>query len=264
MGGRGSKSNISTPTVRLQAPPQPQQPRQQAPISQQPPTAQNTPVMAAAITALSQMTDAQLAQLVLQSRGIDMPNQLKDAADRTQEFVYAAGLNEKPLVLDDAAFAQYLKDNGIPTSQIISRSVNPITYRNSDGTRVTLTASDVIDMMKYSRLNYVGGKHGGQVYGAGTYFDMNGGRGTGYGSTGSKTAIAALNPATAKVISDTALRGRAAQFAQSHPQFARAVGSYSSSTMSIYALAMGYNVIQSGSYHNVIDRSALVYRKSDQ
>lgn len=81
--------------------------------------------------------------------------------------------------------------------------------------------------------------------------------------------MAVLNPSTAKVITDTQLRQRAAAFSQSHPQFTRAVGPYSTSfhnnNMSIYALAMGYNVIKdSGSgYHNVIDRSALVYRKSN-
>ena len=38
-----------------------------------------------------------------------------------------------------------------------------------------------------------------------------------------------------------------------------------SDNISIYALAMGYNVIRSdyNNYHNVIDRSALVYRQSN-
>ena len=234
--------------------------QQQTPISQQPPTAQNTPVQAGAVTAISQMTDAQLAQLVQLARTVDMPNMLKDVSDLTQGFVYAAGLNEKPAVLDDTAFAQFLRDNNIPQSQVIARSVDPITYQNADGTRITMTATDVIDLLKYSRLNYVGGKYGGHLYGGGTYFDMNGGHPTGYGV---ETTVAALNPKTARIISSTALQTRAQAFARTHPQFAQAVGSYRSSTMSIYALAMGYNVIQSGSYHNVIDRAALVYRKSN-
>ena len=58
-------------------------------------------------------------------------------------------------------------------------------------------------------------------------------------------------------------------FARSHPKFAKAVGPYNTSysggknNMAIYALAMGYNVITAdyGGYTNVIDRSALVYRK---
>lgn len=245
--------------MRLNAPQQ----QQQTPINQQPPTAQNTPVQAAAVTALSQMTDAQLAQLVRLARSVDMPNMLKDVSDLTQGFVYAAGLNEKPAVLDDTAFAQFLRDNNIPQSQLLVRDVNPVTYRNPDGTRVTMSADQIVRMMKYSRLNYIGGKHGGQVYGAGTYFDMTGGKPTGYGSGKFATAVAALNPKTAHIISDTALRTKAQAFARSHPQFAQAVGTYRSDTMSIYALAMGYNVIQSGSYHNVIDRAALVYRESN-
>lgn len=263
MGGRGSNSKIQTaaPATRSHVNPQ-----QQVPVSQQAPTAQNTPVTAAAITALSQMTDAQLAQLVRQSKSIDMPNVLKDVADQTQAFVFAAGLNEMPTVLDDADFAQFMQDNNISNSQILSRSVNPITYTNANGSSITMKASDVIDMLKYSRLNYIGGKVGGQAYGAGTYFDQTGGSSTGYGKA---TAIAVLNPKTAKVITDSQLSTKARAFAQSHPQFAKAAGAYDTSfhnnNMSIYALAMGYNVIKesTGGYHNVIDRSALVYRKSN-
>ena len=140
-------------------------------------------------------------------------------------------------------------------------------------TSVSISASfslslSLSDMMKYSRLNYIGGKVNGQAYGAGTYFDRNGGVNTGYGST---TVVAVLNPKTAKTIDVTTLRSRARAFAASHPKFARAAGAFNTrfnnNNMSIYALAMGYNVITDSktnpSYHNVIDRSALVYRKSD-
>lgn len=246
--------------------PQPIAPQSNQPVSQQPPTDQNTPVQPAAVTNLSQMTDAQLAQLVQQSRSVDMPNALNDVVDQTQRFVFAAGINELPTVLDDQAFAQYMSDNNIPRSQILTRSVNPISYKNNDGTTVKMSANDVIDMMKYSKLNYIGGKVGGQAYGAGTYFDQTGGRSTGYGNT---TATAVLNPATARVIDDRTLATKARAFSQSHPQFTRAAGAYSTSfrnnNMSIYALAMGYNVIKDhyGGYHNVIDRSALVYKQSN-
>lgn len=266
MGGRGSNSKIQrripTPTLI----PQPTPPQVNQPITQQPPTDQNTPVQPAAVTNLSQMTDAQLAQLAQQAKTIDMPNFLNDVADQTQRFVFAAGINEKPTVLEDSDFDQYLIDNNIPRSQILARSVSPITYRNNDGTTVKMSADDVIDMMKYSRLNYIGGKVNGQAYGAGTYFDMTGGRNTGYGGT---TATAVLNPNTARIITDRQLASQARAFAQSHPQFARAVGAYDTSfhnnNMSIYALALGYNVIKDSTsgYHNVIDRSALVYKKSN-
>lgn len=259
MGGRGSTSQL-----RKRMPQQPQQQTAQNPIQQQPPTPDNTPVVNGALTALSQMSDDQLATLMANSKTVDMPNHLNDAVDATQKFAYTAGVNEMPTVLDDSAFDQFLKDNNIPKSNILSRSVSGVTY-NSGGIRYNLTATDITDMMKYSTLNYVGGKHGGQVYGAGTYFDMNGGMNTGYHS--GATALAVLNPKTAHCIDKGSLQSMAATFAQSHPKFAKQVGRISNSTLSIYALAMGYNVITDSktnpSYHNVIDRKAIVYRKSN-
>lgn len=236
-------------------------PPQAIPISQQPPTAQNTPVVAGALTAISQMDDAQLAALARRARGIDMPNMLADAPDRTQEFVYAAGMNEKPAVLSDSEFQQFMRDNGIDQSEVLSRSIDPNDYHNAYGTHVKMTPKDIIDMLKYSRFNYIGGKYGGKLHGAGTYFDQNGGANTGYGR--GATAVAVLNPKTARAIDDYALRQRVGAFRASHPQFARAVGGLTNETKSIYALAMGYNVITDGSYHNVIDRAALVYRDSN-
>jgi hypothetical protein len=210
------------------------------------------------------MTDDQLATLMANSKTVDMPNHLNDVVDATQKFAYQAGINEMPTVLDDAVFDQYLKSNNIPRSDILSRSVSGASY-NSGGINFNLSPTDVTDMMKYSTLNYVGGKRGGQVYGAGTYFDRNGGSNTGYAS--GATAIAVLNPQTARVIDKGSLQTAAASFIKSHPKFAKQVGRVSNSTLSIYALAMGYNVITDSktnpSYHNVIDRKALVYRKSN-
>lgn len=47
--------------------------------------------------------------------------------------------------------------------------------------------------------------------------------------------------------------------------FSPALGRADSDNYSIYAMAMGYNVITSdvNGYHNIIDRKALVYRASD-
>lgn len=257
MGGRGSKSRIQRHMPQPQ-PPQQQQPPQQTPINQ-------TPVVNDAMSVLNSMSDDQLAQLMKQSKNVDMPNHLNDVVDVTQKFVYKAGFNEMPQVLDDAAFDQYLKDNNIPRSDILSRSVNGANY-TVNGVSMRLTPQQVTDMMKYSQLNYVGGKHGGQVYGGGTYFDKNGGHNTGYG--GGATAIAVLNPATAKIIDKVTLKSQIPAFIQSHPKFAAQVGhGTSNDVLSIYALAMGYNVITDSrtnpSYHNVIDRKALVYRKSN-
>lgn len=236
-------------------------------VQSQVPNDTNTPVVQNAVTNLTSMTDDELASVVNASKSAIMPNFLSDVNDATQKFVYQIGLNEKPTVLDNQAFNQFMQDNNISSRQMIARSVDDNYYTNNDGTRVNLTANDITDIMMYSKLNYIGGKHGGMAYGAGTYFDMNGGKNTGYGN--GKTAVAVLDPAKTKAISINQLRMDAQSWAASHPKSASAIGSFTTRNSSIYALAMGYNVITSGrgygisvgDYHNVIDRSVLVYRK---
>lgn len=238
------------------------------------PTDQNTPVSQGGVTAISSMTDDELAALVKASDNAIMPNFLADIKDRTQRFVYQAGLNALPTVLDDAAFNQFLSDNNIPRSDIMARDIDPIHFTAQDGTYFSYKSTDIANMLKYSKFNYIGGKKGGQRYGAGTYFAQNGGGSTGYGSDPSFVTVeGVLNPATARVIDSATLSRKAASFAQSHPKFAAAVGGYVSGSqtwtdnnMSIWALAMGYNVINDGThgygaYYTVIDRSAFVYRK---
>lgn len=270
MGGRGGSSGL-TRTRRIpqpipvpptqQAAPTPQ-PQQSGPIQNQVPDDNNTPVTPDPLAQLQGMDDNQLAQFYRQSQQTKMPNHLNDVDDKTQKFVFALGMNDKPLVLDQAQFQQFMKDNNIPQSQVLSRSINGGSVNTSAGNRGNLTPQDIADMLKYGRLNYIGGKIGGQAYGAGTYLDMNGGRNTGYGSGATLTGV--LNPATAKVVTDSRLRMLAQAFDRSHPQFARATGGYSASfrnnNMSIYATVLGFNVIKdaTGSYHNVIDRKALV------
>ena len=235
-------------------------------VQQQAPNAQNTPVTSNAVTNLTQMDDASLAALVRASQQAQLPNFLNDTGvgNLTQQFVFQAGINEKPMVLDANAYQQFMSDNNISPSQQLARSVDPVSYVNNDGTHVSLSSQRIIDIMQNSRLNYIGGKRGGAVHGYGTYFDMNGGMRTGYGGT---TAVAVLNPATARVISESRLYSRASTWANSHPQTVRALGTINRSNQSIYALMMGYNVVQQGSggsydtYHVVLDRSALVYRK---
>lgn len=229
-------------------------------VANQAPSQQNTPIIPDAVKKLSQMTDDQMTTLFMQSKRADMPNHLSDVSDKTQKFVYTAGINEKPTVLDKSDFNKYLRDNNIPRSQILARSVGGAGYV-VNGTRINLSPSQVTSMIKDSELTYVGGKRGGMVHGAGTYFDMNGGHNTGY--AGGATAVGVLSK-KANVISDgSTLRNKVASFQKTHPKFSKAVGPLSSDTKSIYALAMGYNVIAYGSYHNVIDRSALVMRKED-
>lgn len=235
-------------------------------VANQAPTPQNTPVVPNAVTNLTQMTDPQLAQLVMQSKQVDMPNHLNDVANNAvQQFVYMAGVNELPTVLDQATFDQYLVDNNIPRSEILSRSTGGANY-TVNGTTIRLSPDQTTDLLRYGQLNYVGGKQGGAMLSFGAYFAMNGGANTGY-SNGA-TMIGVLNPQTARPITYNQLARRTNSWANSHPQTARAVGAFSSRNASIYALMQGYNVItDSGKgynqYNNVIDRSALVLRQNN-
>ena len=212
----------------------------------------------ATLAQIMSLSDDQLAQVVRDSRNVDMPNFLNDKPDPTQKFVYQAGLNGAPTVMDQAQFNQFMQQNNIPKSHILSRSVN------GNG---PYTANHIADIFRYSELNYIGGKYGGMRSGAGTYFDMNGGGGTGYGHGATLTAV--LNPKTARVVDYYDLQRKARSFAQSHPKFVQAVGGMPSAgsggNMSVWALAMGYNVISGGpvssTYHNIIDRSAVIVLK---
>ena len=269
-----SPTPVQTQATPQSNPPQMQSPQQQMPPvntmnpanANQTPNNQNTPVQPGGVTALTQMTDDQLAQLVRDSRNAIMPNFLADAGDQTQAFVYQAGMNGLPQVMDAASFQQFLQSNNISQSDVLARSVNDIKY-SAGGHQMSLTGKQQADMLMYSKFNYIGGKHGGQALGAGAYFARNGGVPTGYGNY---TMVAAINPALARPITLSRLQTEAARFAQTHPKFNRAVGgfntNFNNNNMSIWALAMGYNVITGDnprwdSRTNIIDRSVLVYRK---
>ena len=224
------------------------------------------PINNDALTALTDMTDAELASFYLQSQRVDLPNHLADRADPTQKFVYALGLNDKPDVRVGAAFDQYLADNGIPRSQVLVRGVsaNSVTV---NGVTLKLTAQQILNQTLYGQYNFIGGRYGGSAYGYGTYMAMVGaGNSSGYGNT---RLEAVLSP-NARVVGELNLYNQAHSFAKTHPQFAKAVGSISTTNSSIYALAMGYNVVVeggthaprggSGDYYVIIDRKALVAR----
>ncbi len=88
-----SKTTYAAPPSATQTPPQPQ------PILQPQPAP--PPVVPDVIADISTWTDDELAQAVIDSRTVDMPNMLADVQDATQRFIYQIGANEKPLVLDD-------------------------------------------------------------------------------------------------------------------------------------------------------------------
>lgn len=215
------------------------------------------------VSAFKQMSDDQLAQMIKQSQGVDLPNQLNDVHNEMQKFTYYAGLNTKPTVLDDSSFNQYLKDNGISRSDIMARDVNAGTYRLPSGSSVPLSSRQIADMYMYSDSHYVGGKQGGSVHGYGGYFAVTGGGSTGYGGSRSTTIQAVLSK-NAKVINEGSIYSKWASFANTHPKADSAMRSIrdSSSRQNMQAILMGYNVVKcSGSYRVVLDRSALVFHE---
>lgn len=208
------------------------------------------------------MSDDDIANLIEASKYVDMPNHLADVTDSTQKFVYKANINEKPTVLDDAAFDAYVKQNGYSKSEILARSVNSASYRVG-GVSYTLSAQDTHDMVMNGTFNYIGGKYGGQVYGAGTYFEMNGGRNSGYGSLTMRGVL----KKDARVISKSNIDSEWNKYIKKNPKTGAKMSSISKGSMSMKALIMGYSVItsasgnsknSSGDYYNIIDRSALV------
>ena len=214
------------------------------------------------------MNDAQVTSILKTAENVDLPNHLKDRYDPTQNLIYTIGLNEPPQVMDRKRFDAFRKTNNIPSSQIMTREVNGGTYTTTSGSKRKLTSQQVAQMWVSDPYNYIGGKHGGQALGAGAYFDMNGGRSTGYASGGTTTK-GILNPQTARIIDHNALRKQAQTWAQSHPKADaqlrrmanKSQASFGSASLSLYAAVLGYNVIKGNSYYNIIDRSAFIVRQ---
>lgn len=291
MGGRGtgsgsrSRRSTASPTQQTTrvapqaqtAPPIPPTPQPQTP--QQPNTQPTNPAQASnwvptgvlnySLSQLATLNDAQALKVLQAADGIDMPNHLADAPDATQELVFALGLNAPPTVMDSTQFSTFMKQNNIPQSQVMSRMVGGGRYNTTAGSQRQLTQKQIAQMWIADPYNYIGGKHGGQALGAGAYFDMNGGKNTGYGGGNATMYTGVLNPKTAKVISTTQLARKASTWASSHPQadrkirqMARKGPGWGNKTLSLLALMMGYNVITDGSgYYNVIDRSAMVIKQ---
>lgn len=277
MGGRGTSSGSTKARTFMTFPrkqsatagaaPQPQQqPQQQVQPTPTPAILPPAP-MQTSLDQLKQMNDSQVTTILKSAEHADLPNHLKDKYDPTQQLIYTIGLNTPPTVMDQKSFDAFRHANNIPSSQIMAREVGNGQYKTTAGTTRKLTSQQIAQMWTSDPYNYIGGKHGGQALGAGAYFDMNGGRGTGYASGGTKTA-AILNPNTAKVITTSSLMRQAQRWAQSHPKAnaqlqkmaRKSQASFGNAQYSLYAAVLGYNVITNGHYYNVIDRSAVIVR----
>lgn len=250
---------------------QPQQPQQQPPQPAQPKTPQITTVDLNKLQQFAALDDRAMARAILDAQSAQLPIFLLDRPSATQNLVFAQDFNEMPLVLSNYDFNNYLLQHGIPKSQVMFRSSDGGSFFvNGQNVQFTLTPGETLDMLRYNPYSYVGGKHGGMVYGAGSYFSMASTGSTGYGSV---TTKAVLSP-SASIISKSQLTNRQTAFDSKMPLTAREIrnavnrpGVKTGETYSLYALAQGFNVITDSTsnpdYHNVILRSAMVMNKNN-
>ena len=202
-----------------------------------------------------QMSDKDLHDLLLAITKQDLPDYLMP--NMQQRFVYALGVNGKPVVEDDSTFA--VNSKGQKVIYNAQSSVNLSGY--------TLDADDIHDFLKYGddTLQQNG------IYGNGIYFSDSRSGSAGYGSRQSK---ARFNPATAKIVTMSQLKSEYDAWKKTHPLSQKALGytkannsGYGNNTYSQFALLKGYNVISQNvgggeTYYSVLDRSALIYSKS--
>lgn len=201
---------------------------------------------------VQKMNDQELHDILLAITKQDLPDYLM--ANNQQRFVYALGINGKPIVEDDATFAKNSKGQTV--------IFNAQSTANLSG--YTLTADEIHDFIKYGddTLQQNG------IHGNGLYF-TNQAASSGYGN---KQSAARFNPATAKIITETQLKREYDSWIQTHPLSRKALGAmkykgngYGNNSYSQFAMIRGYNVIQStqhGATYAVLDRSALIYSKS--
>ena len=202
---------------------------------------------------LQQMNDKDLHDILLAITKQELPDYLMP--NNQQRFTFALGLNAKPIVEDDATFAKNSKGQ-----EVIYNAQSTANLRG-----YTLTGDDIHDFIKYGdeTLQQNG------IHGNGLYFTPSQSASAGYGN---RQSAARLNPATAKIITETQLKREYDSWVQTHPQSRKALGymarngnSYGDNTYSQFAMLRGYNVIQStqhGKTLTVLDRSALIYSAS--
>lgn len=204
---------------------------------------------------VQQMNDQELHDILLAITKQDLPDYLMP--NNQQRFTYALGLNQKPIVEDDATFA--LNSKG---KEVIYNAQSKAALSG-----YTLTGDDIHDFIKYGddTLQQNG------IHGNGLYFTPSQSASAGYGN---RMSAARLNPATAKIITESQLKREYDSWIQSRPQTRKALGymarhgnGYGDNTYSQFAMIRGYNVIQSsqhGTTYTVLDRSALIYSKSNK
>lgn len=214
------------------------------------------------IDQVRQMDDDNLAAFITASLNQDLPDYLM--GNNMQKFAYAANMNTKPIVEDDATFMK-----NTPAKQRIYNAQNGTDIHVNNQYAFHLTGNDIHDYLKFGDDTLI--QNG--VYGNGIYFSNSQRGSAGYGGVQS---VARLNPATVKSVSYSQLQNEYNQWANQNPkshmalkQHANTNKGYGTNAYSQFAAIKGYNVIykpvgMNETYYVVIDRGALVYSKSNK
>ena len=184
------------------------------------------------------------------------PDFLSDSA--LQRLTYNLGLNDKPQLVDDKVLDSM---NGTE----IFRTVNSVYDGKND---LNYTAVEIgKQLQKGSMTRY--SDSGGSVYGRGIYFANSYGSSVGYGRTNgnvkSTAVVRAKLNGNAKVAKyDTIYYDCIVEMNNKNTKLGRALKKCDAdSAVSIYALAKGYNVLETwNGYYNVLNRNAITMSNS--
>lgn len=247
MGGRGGRLHgISQTAPRVR------------PVVTQAPTVQTPTVQAPVATgvydagAIAQLSDSRMATTfnkIFTQTKFEANQQDTD----TQRFFNAIGWADRtPRILDNKHFEGARK---------AARAIS--LYHTDAPCPGTPDAQTLADQYMHTGKQYISGG----VHGDGTYFATTASGSWGYGNgTRNSTQFKAFLSSRAKVVDEVALKFQLRTWGQAHPKAYKALrscaqGYYKSGgsvngSLSIFAAMNGYNVIKSGSYYTILDRSA--------
>lgn len=236
-GGSGAGSSVGSGTLQAATnyvtPPTPQQVAQGNVL----------PGGGVAFSAFEQMTDDQKADVVDKALQTGVPVFLDDSG--LQRFAYFTGMSGKPNVVSDS---QLDKMSG----KELFRTVNDAYNARTD---IGYTANDIVKQVSSGDFTMYSDS-GGSAYGRAIYFASSVGSSAGYAGRGATMMRAKITGG--KSISYSSAQSMYSSALARGDKLARACSrAESRSTVNLYALAKGYDVLTSSDYHMVLNRRCL-------
>lgn len=161
--------------------------------------------------------------------------------DFTQKLAYFLHINEKPTVLGEDGFTEYMQNNNISQSDLITRAV---------------TTGDTLQSWMDDEENYISGRIGEHFFGYGSYFAHNNGKPL--GGYGNSFMNAIVSP-DAKVL-DLNKLGELKRAIEKLPKEVQNIIPDGEDGVSAIAMLAGYDAIQTypDKYIVVINRGAII------